>query len=301
MDNGKTGEFIKELRKEKGLTQMDLAKRLHITDRAVSKWERGLCAPDIALLEPLGETLEVSPSELIRGERGSEPSADEAREVLDYSKEEVRRKVGGTRRRYLGLLCGVLALVLLVGGALLWRSGVLFLMDKKVSPDGESVVRVYNREWRSWPLRFTTRNALQVVLQDGEAVSYTSYGDWDRRYCTYEGLWWSPDGRRYVLRVRWFGEKTCQWLSRLDLHNEMLLGPTLNIVWYLEEQGLLARGAAEQVGENVEYQFLQWGKDSESMLFYYSFDWDAPYEGYFWYNCETGAVSGLVELSPGRA
>ena len=48
MDNVKTGSFIKELRKEKDMTQKQLADRLHITDRAVSKWERGVCAPDIS-------------------------------------------------------------------------------------------------------------------------------------------------------------------------------------------------------------------------------------------------------------
>ncbi len=42
LDNGKIGSFIRELRKEKGLTQKDLADVLHITDRAVSKWERGV-------------------------------------------------------------------------------------------------------------------------------------------------------------------------------------------------------------------------------------------------------------------
>lgn len=41
MDNGKTGAFIKALRTEQGMTQRELAERLHITDRAVSKWERG--------------------------------------------------------------------------------------------------------------------------------------------------------------------------------------------------------------------------------------------------------------------
>ena len=57
MDNAKTGTFIKELRKEKHLTQKELADLLHVTDRAVSKWERGLCAPDISLLEPLALSL----------------------------------------------------------------------------------------------------------------------------------------------------------------------------------------------------------------------------------------------------
>ena len=69
MDNIKTGALIRERRKEKGLTQRELAERLHVTDRAVSKWERGLCAPDIALLEPLSEALDLSVLELISGER----------------------------------------------------------------------------------------------------------------------------------------------------------------------------------------------------------------------------------------
>ena len=42
MDNMKTGQFIRDLRKEKGMTQKELADKLHITDRAVSKWERGV-------------------------------------------------------------------------------------------------------------------------------------------------------------------------------------------------------------------------------------------------------------------
>ena len=69
MDNAKTGAFIRELRRERNMTQKELADELHITDRAVSKWERGLNAPDIALLEPLSEALGVTIAELIRGER----------------------------------------------------------------------------------------------------------------------------------------------------------------------------------------------------------------------------------------
>ena len=64
MDPTKTGALIRALRKERNMTQKDLAERLHITDRAVSKWERGLCAPDISLLEPLAEALGVSILEL---------------------------------------------------------------------------------------------------------------------------------------------------------------------------------------------------------------------------------------------
>lgn len=69
MNNVKTGNLIKQLRKEKGLTQKDLAERLGITDKAISKWERGLSSPDIAPLEELSQILDITVLELIKGKR----------------------------------------------------------------------------------------------------------------------------------------------------------------------------------------------------------------------------------------
>lgn len=69
MDNQKLGIFITELRKEKGLTQAQLAKKLNVTDKAVSKWERGVGFPDIKLLEPLADVLDISLLELMKSER----------------------------------------------------------------------------------------------------------------------------------------------------------------------------------------------------------------------------------------
>lgn len=63
------GSFVAALRREKGWTQKELAERLHVTDKAVSKWERRVSMPDTALLIPLAETLGVSVTELLRGER----------------------------------------------------------------------------------------------------------------------------------------------------------------------------------------------------------------------------------------
>jgi transcriptional regulator with XRE-family HTH domain len=57
MNKEQLGAFIAERRKEEHMTQKDLAARLHITDKAVSKWERGLSYPDVTLLEPLAEAL----------------------------------------------------------------------------------------------------------------------------------------------------------------------------------------------------------------------------------------------------
>lgn len=70
MDAGKTGKFIAKKRKSMNMTQNELAKKLHITDKAVSKWERGLSFPNISILIPLAEILNISLYDLLIG--GSE-------------------------------------------------------------------------------------------------------------------------------------------------------------------------------------------------------------------------------------
>lgn len=60
MDKAALGKLILARRKEKGYTQKELAARLYVSDKAVSKWERGLSVPDISLLIPMSEVLEVA-------------------------------------------------------------------------------------------------------------------------------------------------------------------------------------------------------------------------------------------------
>lgn len=69
MDQRKMGGFIAALRKEKGLTQRELAERLHVTNKAVSKWELNRSLPDSAILEALAQALGVTVDELLAGER----------------------------------------------------------------------------------------------------------------------------------------------------------------------------------------------------------------------------------------
>lgn len=68
MDSGKTGLLIASVRKSKNMTQRDVADRLHITSKAVSKWERGLSFPDVGMLEPLAAVLGVTVADLLAGE-----------------------------------------------------------------------------------------------------------------------------------------------------------------------------------------------------------------------------------------
>ena len=72
MDAQKFGTFIAQCRKEKGMTQSELAAKIMVTDKAVSRWERGKGFPDINLLLPLAEALEVSVFELMHSERQKE-------------------------------------------------------------------------------------------------------------------------------------------------------------------------------------------------------------------------------------
>ena len=69
MDAAKTGAFIAAMRRERNMTQAELAAVLHVTDKAVSKWERGAGLPDINLIEPLAAALDVSVLELMQGRR----------------------------------------------------------------------------------------------------------------------------------------------------------------------------------------------------------------------------------------
>ncbi|MBQ9983510.1 MAG: helix-turn-helix transcriptional regulator [Lachnospiraceae bacterium] len=88
MEKEKMGEFILALRKEHGMTQKEMADALGLTDKAISKWERGLSYPDISMLEPIAVLFEVSVMELLKGER-IEPdttiSMQDAQKMIDES------------------------------------------------------------------------------------------------------------------------------------------------------------------------------------------------------------------------
>lgn len=68
MDQIKIGKFIQEKRKEKNFTQIDLAEKLNITDRAISKWENGICLPDVGTMPELCKILSITINDLFSGE-----------------------------------------------------------------------------------------------------------------------------------------------------------------------------------------------------------------------------------------
>lgn len=118
MNLEKTGALIAQARKERNLTQREVADALHVTVQAVSKWERGLSFPDAALLEPLSEALGLSVSDLLSGKRGEPPRDELLRDTLRLLLSRTGLKV----RRWKGLFSAATALLtlLLLGGGYLW-------------------------------------------------------------------------------------------------------------------------------------------------------------------------------------
>ena len=112
MDNLKTGELIKKLRTEKGLTQKDLSEKLNVSTAAVSKWENGKGFPDISILEPLSEELGISITELIKGEvtAKNEELDFVAKDIIDISKKEMKYE----RKRQIFIISAFLLSIIVV-------------------------------------------------------------------------------------------------------------------------------------------------------------------------------------------
>ena len=107
MNYEKIGEFIALKRKEKDLTQNELAKKLGVTDKAVSKWERGLGCPDVSILEVLANELDVSILELLKG-REIENEVIKVTEADDYIKETFKVSKEVTKSNILNLFSKVI-------------------------------------------------------------------------------------------------------------------------------------------------------------------------------------------------
>ena len=106
------GTFIAQQRKALGMTQRDLAQRLHVTDKAVSKWERGLSYPDVTLLEPLAEAFGIGVEELVAcRERQEEVPVNV---LMDISKDSLRKERRRGSRRLFGVLVLAFFAVLLI-------------------------------------------------------------------------------------------------------------------------------------------------------------------------------------------
>ncbi len=303
MDNLKTGNLIREARKSKTMTQLELAQRLHVTDRAVSKWERGVCAPDIALLEPLGEALGLSVTELISGERDSLPDAETAvRDTISYSRAEIRQRTKAARRKIAAFAIAAAILAAAVCLGIMWYKGVFYIIGRYPSPDSSTLTTVYSRDMSySGPPEeggFTLKDT-------GHYRGMVGYLN-----AEFKGLWWSPDGKKQVVSMTPVGEGWEGFGDTVLSLSDYERNKGCNLDLYLE-RSIYGERFFEGVpwdGDNIprrciEFEFVQWsGADPDKMLIYFSyFDAEMDFrEGYMWYDYESGEISGEMEIERGE-
>ncbi len=124
-----TGKFISLKRREKGITQKELAEKLGVTDKAVSKWETGRGMPDVSVLENLSKELEVSVSEILNGgEVERELLPETADKIIVDTMKDSSKKV--SRKRLMAIGAGVAASILII--CVLIFS---YLFSRTVAPD----------------------------------------------------------------------------------------------------------------------------------------------------------------------
>ncbi len=112
MDQEKIGKFIAECRKEKKMTQQDLAEKLGVTDRAISNWENGKNMPDLSLFKPLCIELEISLNDLMSGEKVNEKEYQEKLEeniinTIDYTNKKMENK-----NNFIGLMLFIFGILI---------------------------------------------------------------------------------------------------------------------------------------------------------------------------------------------
>ena len=108
MDQNKSGKFIAKLRKEKNMTQEQLAEKMGVSINAVSKWERGLSFPDVSLYKKLCKELDINIEELINGEKDE---SEEAKEKAIISTIKETNKIKKNSKKLLIILSTIFVII----------------------------------------------------------------------------------------------------------------------------------------------------------------------------------------------
>lgn len=155
MDQLKIGRYVAEKRRIKGLTQKDMSEVLFVSDKAVSKWERGICLPNIELLAPLADILGVSVTELLAGEDESS-GLIESKIIVDAVETYSTNNTKKMRIKTVGIAGVILAIMIIF---------VLLYAKYNVSNYDETARAAWN----------TVRSDIMDVLSAAEEIKENDY------------------------------------------------------------------------------------------------------------------------------
>lgn len=128
MDNQKFGRFIRDLRKKANMTQKELGEKLNVTDKAVSKWERGLGFPDITIINLLAETFGITASEVLNAEIGNKDTVDVEKAVQEAVEKVTKEKEKKENRKRKLIKIGKIVSIIIFVLMLLLQLGYLCIM-----------------------------------------------------------------------------------------------------------------------------------------------------------------------------
>lgn len=156
MDQKKIGLFLKMLRNEKGLTQEQLAEKLNVSNRSVSRWETGSTLPDISLIIELADYYEVDIKELVEGERKSEIMNKELTETFDKIAEySIERKKSQLQKD------GIFTEMLIVIGII-----ISFTLAKFVADNTAQLIVTLICGWFVWGYGIVLRVKIRKELNE---------------------------------------------------------------------------------------------------------------------------------------
>ena len=122
MDQIKIGAFLRQLRKEKELTQEQLAEKLNVSNRTISRWETGSNMPDLSLLVEIADFYDVSIPEIIYGERKSETMNQEIKDAAAAMAEYSRNEVKNGKQRAVGVSMSAFGFFIILSALMIFPS-----------------------------------------------------------------------------------------------------------------------------------------------------------------------------------
>lgn len=175
MNNQKTGALIAAIRKEQGLTQEQLGEKLHVTGKAVSKWERGLSFPGVDILEKLAGVLGITVTELLAGQRVKQEDLNEKAQQLAL--QMLKRE---KRAFYRTLACAAVIVLLVLAwflntwGPVIFQRGnpLPYLLAAAHLSEGQPYVKVKEGPSDVYITRRGPCPALLEMVEDTRAVTF---------------------------------------------------------------------------------------------------------------------------------
>lgn len=258
MNKESLGKFIAQTRREKGMTQQTLAEQLHVTNTAVSKWERGICYPDLTLLESLATELDLTISELMACRKDPKETASidneekYFRSLLDISND--------SRRRQYNRICLCAAVLLVV--AIILTSFVYFyiITNTPVSTYCSFLAKQVNDD-----------KCFVYVEVDGGAHLL-------RLHCPDQQMYdaiIADKTQRYYVEYRWDQKKYQGTLEycEAEKQNDLVLGGPMDLMGStISVNSLLGVDCALKAIKNVYPDPYREGRYLYTFLFYYEGD-----------------------------